>query len=205
LYRIITYLSSSTAFSYSVGSSVERDVVEMERQYGSAGEWKNDRVEEWKSGRVEENEKRKGDMSSIPPFLHSSIRGGGGGGEGGGEVVLESPIGDREPLTTIEKEGYPVWKIDGLTTPGIWRITKDGRIIDEFPVNVDVRESVRGVVGKARLSRIFSGNTVRTLSLTEGVAPWVDDTEPHVRELWSLCLIAALAMFGLEMVVAYKK
>jgi hypothetical protein len=45
-------------------------------------EWKSgrveeERVEEWKSGRVEEEKDGKADESSIPPFLHSSIRGGG--------------------------------------------------------------------------------------------------------------------------------
>ncbi|MBI4530768.1 MAG: hypothetical protein HY709_04530 [Candidatus Latescibacteria bacterium] len=192
-YRIIGYLSSNISSSYPVGSSAERDVVEMERQYGGMGE---------SAFRIPVGR----DLPVADRLLGSAIRGERmGGWEDGEGVGLESPIGDREPLTAIEKEGYSVWRIGRLTTPGIWRITKDGRIIDEFPVNVDVKESERGVVGEARLSRIFSGNRVRILPAKGGVDTGVDAAEPHVRELWSLCLVAALVMFGLEMVIVYKK
>jgi hypothetical protein len=58
------------------------------------------------------------------------------------------------------------------------------------------------VIGEARLSRIFSGNTVRVLPADGSFDMRVYS---QVVELWSACLVAALLMFGLEMVVGYKK
>lgn len=122
----------------------------------------------------------------------------------GATAILESPAGDRLTVSTVVRDGVEFWRLGALSSPGIWRIRREGREIGEFAVNVDAAESRRGVVGEARLSRIFAGNQLRYVDIDRPPASEqapVDAQAPHARELWTACLVAALVLLCLEMIV----
>ena len=115
-------------------------------------------------------------------------------------VGAESPGGDRLLVSPETVGGRLAWMIPDVDESGIWKLRAEGQVVDQFPVNVDFRESDLSPVTRQRVLEVLgdrvyfveAGDDVRNIVLGNRFG----------RELWRECLMLALLLLFLELWIA---
>ena len=79
----------------------------------------------------------------------------------------------------------------------MWRLEKQGAVIDRFAVNVDTRESNLEEVSPGQLERVFGPGRILPLATDADLREQVL-VRRYGRELWREFLVAALALLLAE-------
>ena len=112
-------------------------------------------------------------------------------------ITAESPNGQRLRLQPTRTDERYVWSIPSLNEAGAWKVKDDKRIIDQFPVNVDARESDIRRVGREEVERAL-GKEVQFLKSDEHMRLQILGSR-YGRELWRECLALALFLLTIEL------
>ena len=114
-------------------------------------------------------------------------------------MQAQAPSGRRRFIRAETSLGDLRWALPPLDESGIWRLLgPEGRVLDEFAVNVDPAESDLTPWPEEEIRR----------RLPETSLHFLDDGEPlrdqvlalrHGRELWRECLVLALGLLLLEL------
>ena len=112
-------------------------------------------------------------------------------------ITAESPNGQRLRLQPARTDERYVWSIPLLNEAGAWKIKDGERIVDQFPVNVDARESDIRRVGRAEIERAL-GDEVQFLKSNEHMQLQILGSR-YGRELWRECLALALFLLTIEL------
>jgi hypothetical protein len=118
-------------------------------------------------------------------------------------ITAESPGGNRLLISPERVEGRYYWKIPQVDESGLWRLLKEGEVVDRFPVNLDSRESVLTPVGRDRLQQIFGAERTHFIQPGDNLREEVLGRR-YGRELWRECLMLALVLLLLELWVARR-
>ena len=116
-------------------------------------------------------------------------------------IEAESPIGNRLLISPARIAGRYYWKIPAVGESGLWRLWKEGQVVDRFPVNVDPRESVLEPVDQDRVARIFGPDRTHFIHPQDDLREKVLG-QRYGRELWREFLLLALALLALEQWIA---
>ena len=112
-------------------------------------------------------------------------------------ITAESPNGQRLRLQPARTDERYVWSMPSLNEAGPWKIKDGERIVDQFPVNVDARESDVRRVGRAEIERAL-GDEVQFLKSNEHMQLQILGSR-YGRELWRECLALALFLLTIEL------
>ena len=116
-------------------------------------------------------------------------------------VRAETPAGNRLLLEPELIGGQQSWKIPRVRESGLWRLWREEQLIDQFPVNVDSRESVLTPVSRERLLQVFDADDTYFLYPEDDLRAKVLGNR-HGRELWREFLALALILLFLELWIA---
>lgn len=116
-------------------------------------------------------------------------------------VRAETPAGNRLLLEPELIGGQQSWKIPQLRESGLWRLWREEQLIDQFPVNVDSRESVLTPVSRERLLQVFGASDTYLLHPEDDLRAKVLGNR-YGRELWREFLALALILLFLELWIA---
>mgnify|MGYP005636522615 CR=1 FL=1 len=112
-------------------------------------------------------------------------------------IEADAPSGRRLVVQAENVGDERLWKIPHLDEAGIWRLLKDGDVVDAFAVNVDVTEADLTPVTADDIRRHLGGNVHL---LAEGAsASEVVKTARFGRELWRELLVLAIGLLLLEL------
>ena len=112
-------------------------------------------------------------------------------------IIAESPNAQRLRLQPARTDERYVWSIPSLNEAGSWKIKDGERIVDQFPVNLDARESDIRRVGRAEIKRAL-GEEVQFLKSNEHMQLQILGSR-YGRELWRECLALALFLLMIEL------
>ena len=116
-------------------------------------------------------------------------------------VKAESPTGKRFSLEPQQSAGRLVWTIPNLHKAGIWTLEAHGERVDQFPVNVDTRESNLEGVDRDLVGKTFGATRVHFFDVGQKLEPAVMALR-HGRELWREFLGLAILLLLVELWVA---
>ncbi len=116
-------------------------------------------------------------------------------------VMAESPAGKRFLLEPLQSGDRLHWTIPDLQKAGIWTLENHGERVDQFPVNVDTRESRLEGVDHDIVGKIFGASRVHFLDVGQELEPAVMALR-HGRELWREFLGLAVLLLLVELWVA---
>jgi len=118
-------------------------------------------------------------------------------------IKAESPGGNRLLISPELVENRYFWKIPQVDESGLWRLLKDGAVVDIFPVNLDTRESLLTPVGRDRLQQIFGAERTHFIQPGDNLREEILGRR-YGRELWRECLVLALVLLVLELWAAHR-
>ena len=116
-------------------------------------------------------------------------------------IQAETPAGNRLLISPELIDGRYFWKIPRVEESGLWRLWKDGEMVDSFPVNVDTRESVLTPVDQDRLARLFGQDRTHFIRSQDDLRARILGRR-YGRELWRECLVLALILLLAELWIA---
>ena len=130
---------------------------------------------------------------SVARFLH--------GIPAGSTVAAESPSGDRLLSSPETVAGRLAGSVPLVDESGIWHLSIDAEVVDQFPVNVDTRESRLQPVRRQRVVELLGAERVQFVEGDVDVRDLVLGNR-FGRELWREFLVAALLLLLLELWIA---
>ncbi len=116
-------------------------------------------------------------------------------------IEAESPEGNHLLISPDLVGGRYYWKIPRVGESGLWRLWKEGEVVDRFPVNLDTRESVLTPVVRDHLRRIFGPDRTHFIQPSDDLRFEILGRR-YGRELWRECLILALVLLLIELWIA---
>ncbi len=117
------------------------------------------------------------------------------------EVQAVTPSGQRLLLEPELRGRHHYWRVPPTTEAGIWSLRLQGREVDRFAVNVDIRESRLGPVDTARMAYLLGADNLHVMT-------WEQDARDAVlgqrygHELWRELLVLALVLLMVEQWIA---
>ena len=130
---------------------------------------------------------------SVARFLH--------GVPAASTVTAESPSGNRLLISPKTVAGRLAWSLPLVDESGIWRLRINEEVVDQFPVNVDTRESHLQPVRRQRVVELLGAERVQFVDGDEDVRDLVLGNR-FGRELWREFLVAAFLLLLLELWIA---
>ena len=120
----------------------------------------------------------------------------------GGEVAVTAPDGAVETVSVTDRDGRPTVEYEGTGEPGFYAVD----YADDAPalavaVNVDPMESAVRTLDEPELAAAMQGVNVATVDAGADVAQVIAEARVG-RELWRELLLAALALFLAEALLA---
>ncbi len=116
-------------------------------------------------------------------------------------LQAEAPSGRRLYIEADRGGHRPQWRIPRLDEAGIWRLVRDGEVVDRFPVNVDTRESDLAPVQSEVIERLLDPERLHLVQPGEDLREAVL-ARRFGRELWRQCLLAAVILLLTELWIA---
>ncbi len=116
-------------------------------------------------------------------------------------IQAEAPSGRKQWISAEQTADLYYWKIPRVEEAGLWRLWKDGELVDLFAVNPDPREADLTPVPRERLLRLFGPERTRFIQPQDELRALVLGNR-YGRELWRECLALALALLLAELWLA---
>jgi len=116
-------------------------------------------------------------------------------------IQAETPSGRKLWLSASVQGGRCWWQIPRAEEAGLWRLWREGQLVDLFAVNPDPREADLGLVPRRQVEQLFGPGRTRFLSPQDELRPLVLGSR-YGRELWRECLALALLLLLLELWLA---
>lgn len=116
-------------------------------------------------------------------------------------IQAEDPSGRRQWISAEQTDGRYYWKIPQVEEAGLWRLWREGELVDLFAVNPDPREADLTPVPRARLLSLFGPERTRFIRPQDELRSLVLGSR-YGRELWRECLALALVLLLLELWLA---
>lgn len=119
----------------------------------------------------------------------------------GQPIELIYPNQSKETLTPIFAKTSALIKIQNTALPGIYQIKTGEKLLDEFAVNIDARESQPEKIDLEKIKKQVEGNQyvkIVEVPAKAEVVKFIQRTR-YGRELWRETLILALVLLGVEM------
>jgi len=118
-----------------------------------------------------------------------------------GTLELTTPDGSSYQLVPRDEEGNLVVQPKPTTTPGIYRISHQGREVDRFAINVQPNEGNLEAVDVDGLATALGAGTYYTIPTTGEITAAIAELR-FGKELWQLFLWLAAIMLAAEMLLA---
>ena len=116
-------------------------------------------------------------------------------------LQAETPAGRKLWLSATMQAGRCWWQIPHAGEAGLWRLWKEGRLVDLFAVNPDPREADLSLVSRQHLEQLFGPGRTRFFQPQDELRSLVLGNR-YGRELWRECLALALLLLLLELWLA---
>ena len=117
------------------------------------------------------------------------------------DLEMQRPDGQQDRLQPNMTASGAFVMYTGTDTPGLYKLTANGRVLYQWAVNVDVRESDLTIADEDELKKAYPIIFVRDAD----VLPNLVYRSRFGKELWSYLLIAAFVLLIMEMLVYREK
>ncbi|MBI4553011.1 MAG: BatA domain-containing protein [Candidatus Latescibacteria bacterium] len=112
-------------------------------------------------------------------------------------VTVVLPSGGTERLKPVSSNSGMAVTVAHTDEPGIYRIQSGDRLLNEFAVNVDTKESDPARLDLAEVRRLLNGTPVRIVQPNANLAEEILQSQQE-HEVWKLLLWGALALILVE-------
>ncbi|MBI2505750.1 MAG: BatA domain-containing protein [Candidatus Latescibacteria bacterium] len=116
-------------------------------------------------------------------------------------LQAETPSGRKLWISAAPQAGRCWWQIPRAGEAGLWRLWREGQLVDLFAVNPDPREADLSPVPRQRLEQLFGPGRTRFFQPQDELRSLVLGKR-YGRELWRECLALALLLLLLELWLA---
>jgi len=115
-----------------------------------------------------------------------------------GTVTMITPEDQRFEISGVEKTGRIIYDCRPIKSPGIYRLVKNERLLDLFPVNLPSSESDLSRADFDRLAEILDIDNAKIIPYNQSSVQMISEAR-FGRELWQLFLWVVVVLMAVEM------